>query len=624
MDIRSTAAALLLNIFTGSFRGSPREPVWQYADKKVYFSEKMAAEAGYYDSSVTPWTREWQDLPRQDGVKEGAFMKSSQTGVTEATLNIIRWMPDHWPGNVGYIINSREKAKRLSKVRLQETIKECAEDQVTDDPNDQSTFHIILQNMEISITGSGSANAFRETWYRLGVLDEPEDHETQADGTTSYDNIQGRFTTVADSLLLVLGKPQEKGGIVHRCYLKGTQEKWMLPCPHCDQRIELLFSQLQFGHHRDLVDGWDLEGVVNDTYYECQLCHGKIEEHRKKELVNAGIWVPTPHADREKLDGRAILPEPGVRSFHISDLYSLFPGISWGILAKKWLMAHKIAPSITAQNAFSTEHMGRPIEPQEMGFMDDAIEALRGGLVEEIAGKKIIHGHKFSLCYENHEEIGPLPIEDPDYISVTGDRQGYGIKYVVFCWTKSGEAFLIDYGLCEDEDHFLTLKDRHYRSPSGRSYKIFGGLIDSRWQGGPIWEMCMKAQAMGYFLYPSRGEGWNSEFRGKNIRLVETAGFTQSGEPVDVWAYYDHGIKMDFYMGKIHRRDEPRLWMPDPVPPAIKQELTSEKLVMKKVGDRKQQKFVHHEHLGPNDFGDCCKKQYPFRLILAESLHAPD
>jgi len=617
-------ADLLLDVFCGAFQGMPEQPVWEWADENVYFSEKMAAEAAHYDSSLTPWAREWQDLPRSKSVHECDVMKSSQSGATEAILNAIRWMPKHKPGNVGYVINSAYKAKRIGKVRLRETLLECAADQVSDDPNDAATCNIILKNMEITISGSGSPNAFRETWYRLGVLDEPEDHETQGDGTTSYDNIQTRFTTVSDALLYVIGKPQEKGGIIHRCFLKGSQEKYLVPCPRCDRRIELLFENLRFSHCKDLVGTWDLERVIDDTWYECQLCAGRIEEREKRDMVQRGIWVPTPARFRETLDGRAIQAEPGVRSFHISDLYSLFPKVRWGILAKKWLSAYKTAPSITAQNAFSTEHLGRPIEPQEMGFRDGTIEALQGGIVEEVGGRKVVLGAAFKLCYEFHEEVGPLPIDDVDYLSITGDRQGDCIKFVVFCWSKRGEAFPIDYGVVRDEDAFLEMRQRTYQPHTpgaGKAFRIFGGLIDCGHNPGKaIYEMCAKAQALGWYMYPSRGEGHNSEYKGRSVRLVEKIDFTESGQAVDRWAFHDHAIKMDLLIGKIHRRDHPRLWMPTPVPSPFLTELTAERLTMVRVGDRRTQKFVHNESLGPNDYLDCFKQQYVFRTVLLEEI----
>lgn len=597
--------------------------MWQWADREVWFSPS-ASTRPRYDSSETPYTREWQDLLRKGETDEAFFMKSSQSGVTEATLNKIRWMPDNMPGNVGYIINSDAKAKRITKIRLSETLNDAADGHLTDDPNDQTLHHIRLKNMEISVSGSGSANAFREIWYRLAVLDEPEDHETQKDGTTSYDNIQGRFTTVEGSLLLVLGKPQYAGGIVHQGWLKGTQEKWLVPCPHCRTRIELLWDFVKFGHCRDLADGWDLERVLEDTYYQCQACGGRINEHQKVEMVRAGKWVPTPEKERERSpDGRLVPREPGVRSFHISDLYSSHKKVSLGNLAKKWLMAFVLQPNQTGQDSFTTEHLGRPIEAREVTFRDEAIYNLRGGLKETGEdGVERTVGFPFSICYEHHEMQAELPIK-PILITTTGDRQASCLPYLVFAWDALGAAYLIDYGKCDDEHHFLTLKDREYILPGGAgSMRSFGGLIDSRHNTKEIWAMCLEAQALGWDMHPSRGDGFNSEFRGRNLRLVENAGYTPEGYPVNVYAYYDHGIKCDFYLGKIGRRSEPRLWLPNPVPKSIVTEWTSEKLVLAEVAGRKQQKFVHDKTLGANDLGDCGKKQYAYKQIVTP--HIPE
>jgi hypothetical protein len=287
-----------------------------------------------------------------------------------------------------------------------------------------------------------------------------------------------------------------------------------------------------------------------------------------------------------------------------------------------WLVAYRVAPSITAQNAFSTEHLGRPIEPAEMGFRDGTIEALRGGLVEEVNGKKVVHGAAFGLCYEHHEEQAPLPITDIDYLSITVDKQGDCLKYVVFCWSKRGEAYPVDYGILRNEEALLDLRHRRYTDPGGKVWRIFGGLVDSGYDRKPVFEACIKAQTLGFFLSPSRGDFYHSEYKGRSIYLREQVDFTDSGVPVDVWNYYDHSIKMDLYIGKIHRRDQPRLWMPDPVPAAWLTELTSEKLTMTTQNGRKKQEFVHVESMGPNDYGDCFKMQYVFRTILAEQLAA--
>ncbi|MHA1544614.1 MAG: terminase gpA endonuclease subunit [Alphaproteobacteria bacterium] len=581
----------------------------------------MAASASQYDSSLTPWTRVFQDCIRDPDVHEAVAMKCSQSGFTEAALNVIRWMPGHSPGNVAYVINSNTKAKRISRVRLGTSLKDCAAAQVSDDLNDFSTNHIILKNMEIAVSGSGSANPFREVWYKAAFLDEPEDHEEHGDGTT-YSLINSRFTTVADHTLFVIGKPKFEGGIIHRTYAKGSQEIWVVPCPRCNDFIELTFPYMKFGHCRDLIGGWELEEVINNTFFECSSCGRRIDEHEKEGMNADGKHFVLPPERRMKLEKKSIPPEPGVRSFHVSDYHSMFPGVAWGLLAKKWLMAHVIAPNQLEQDDYRANHDGKPIKAKEFGLMDTAIDNLRGGLIEEVDGKKSVLGVEFGLVYESGEQLNPLPIR-PALITITGDRQGDRIMYLVFAWNKKGEAWLIDYGSCDDESEFLTLRHRPYPyySTAGEppeTFYIFGGLIDSRYRMKRIYELCLDAQASGWSLWPTRGSGFHSEFKGKNLREVED--YTDKGEIITLYEYYDHAIKNDFYLGKISRRENPRLWLPNPVPRSIKAEWTSEKLTTKQIGGRKIQKWEHDDKLGPNDLGDCGKKQYICWQLLAPEL----
>lgn len=620
----SPERAFVNGIFGGAFLGTPEEEVWKWADREVFFDSKMAAEASGYDSSQTPWAREFQDAIRDPDVHEVCAMKSSQSGFTEAALNVIRWMPSHAPGNVAYVINSNPKAKRISRVRLGSTLRQCAPDQVSDDPNDFSTYHIILKNMEIGVSGSGSANPFREVWYRAAFLDEPEDHEELSDGT-SYSLINSRFTTVSDHTLFVLGKPKFEGGIIHRVFCKGSQEVWLVPCPRCERFIRLTFEFMKFGHCRDLLLGWDLEQVIQDTFFQCPGCHGRIDEHEKKAMNEAGKWVPLPPEERFRLDKKAIPAEPGVRSFHISDYYSMFPGVRWGLLAKKWLMANVIAPNSKEADDYRANHDGLPIAPKEYTISDKTIDNLRGGLVEEREGVMIKLGFEFGICFEGGDELNPLPIR-PVLITITGDRQGDKIRYVVFAWNAKGEAWLIDYGSCDDEAEFLHLRHRPYRwlGASGSPpelFHIYGGLIDSRYRQTAIFDLCLEAQAKGWNLWPSRGSGDHSGFKGKTIREIED--WTKDGRPITIYEYNDPNIKNDFYLGKISRRDNPRLWLPTPVPPSIKREWSSEKLITDTVGHFKRQRWKHDEQLGPNDLGDCGKKQYIcWQLISPELLAA--
>lgn len=293
------------------------------------------------------------------------MLKCSQSGFTEGCLNVLRWMPENWPGNALYSINSDAKAKEVADKRLEKTLKKAAAGQLTGDKNDITARKFGLRNMDVVVSGSGSSGPFMEAWYRLIILDELENH-IQNQETTTADRAESRQATLADGLILKLSKPELAGGIIDLAFIRGTQEKWMVPCTRCGERIELKLSGLQFGHCKDLLGNYDLDQVLRDTWYQCPCCSGRIDEWEKRAMVNAGVWMPTPHDQRRRAPGgKLAAAEPGVRSFHISDFYSLWPKMTWGFLATLWLKAFVIEPNEERQKYFRTNHEGWPWDAKE-------------------------------------------------------------------------------------------------------------------------------------------------------------------------------------------------------------------------------------------------------------------
>jgi hypothetical protein len=622
-------------VFRRVFRESPIEPVWSWADKNVWFSEAMAASEVGYNSALTPWTRDWQDVIRDPSINEVVAMKSSQSGFTEASLNVIRWMPDNFPGNAGYLLPDDDKAKSVSKIRLKETLRQCAEGQITENEHDFSTFSIILDSMVISIAGAGSNRPFRETWYRAAFLDEVEDHPL-IEGQTSYQLIKSRFTTVEDYTLFVLGKPQNEGGPIHQAFCRGSQEEWHITCPHCQSEITFEWENFRYTHCRDLAEGYDFEAVEHDTWYQTQCCGGRINESQKKELVSAGRWIPRKKEDRLKLDGKYIPPTPGVRSFHFSDLCSFFPGVSWGKLAIKWITCTELSPSESDQDVFRKEHLGLPKALKVMHVTAAVIEALRGGLVEEVADgnggyRRNVLGVEYGFCYdENGDMQNHLPV-NPILLTVVADKQNEFLKYGVFAMQPDGQTWLVDRGRVWSEDELIELRRRPYYAPgSERPLYIYGGGIDCRFRPKEVFQKCMEAQRSGWALYPIRGSGMNSELRGKSYR--EVSDWVEGGRII-IYEFHNHTIESDFYLGTIQKRQHPRFWLPSPVPADITQELTSTKLISYQSGGRTLQRWERDKKLGPNDYGDICKIQMGVirpllrpiieKLVLAKKLAKP-
>lgn len=605
---------LVRDVFAAVFLGSPTKPVWEFADESVFLSEQQSAELARYDSAETPWTREIQDAIRDPETLEVACMKASRTGVSEAGYNVFRYMPLFYPGNALLGLNSLEKARDVMKRDLIPSIKALAREKLTGDPNDITGTRIRMKHMDIKATGSGSPSAFRGEWYRFVLLDELEDHQVLPDGTT-YDLVKSRFATVSDYLLMVIGKPQAEGGPVHDAYLRGTQEKWMVPCPRCSGRIEFKWDQMRYSHARDEMGEWDLDLVGRDTWYQCQLCDGRIDESEKFSMVGAGEWVATPKNERIGFRGKPVAAEPGRRSFHISALYSPFPQVTWGKLAQMWVACSHINVSEGKKDDFWKDKLGLPVAPKELHITNETILALVGGYSETVyletrdkeTGKMTSkphtrhHGERFSLCFGKEGKwIADLPV-DPILITIAVDKQAHFLKFTVLAWNEAGESWLIDYGVTDEVKLLTEIRVREYRF-EGRTHRIYGGVMDRGYAPRSVYKTCAAAQKMGWHLYPSLGSGSeNDRYTADSLREKEDT--LKSGHRVRYYQYHDHSIKFDFYFGCVQNREAPRLYLPDPVPQDIVTELTSE------YWDEDKQRFIHDKTLGPNDYGDTLKMQ---------------
>lgn len=635
--------AFIADIGASCLNERPTEFVWQWADAgNVYLDDKMSAEPGPYDSSKTPWTRELQELPLRPEVREAVVKKSSRTGFSEACFNIARWMPRYWPGNAGIIFPEDKQARDVAGRRLLASIGRSARAQMSEDPNDTTLSKISLTNMNIMIGPSGSARMFTEVWYRFVVLDEYEEHST-VDTTTTYDRAKSRQTDVADGLLIAISKPKLAGGPIDAAYVRGTQKKFLIPCPRCERLIELLRPFFVYDHCRQSDGTWDLAAVRTHTFYRCQLCQKPIEEFEKVAMTNSDLarWTPTPPAQRRRgPDMKYVPPQPGVESYQISDYYSHHARVRWGALMAMYLEAFEIAPSPRKQAHFINNHEGEAEEPKLIQVDPASIRALVAGRVEEkeitaadgsrqIIRETIGIPGGYRLPYRDGTLQARLPFK-PALVALFADKQKTCLKFLTFAIVPNGDAYLVDLGRVDDEDHLLRVivPRPYFTEGDDKPSRISVGLIDSRYRGQEVYRFCLRAHyQLGLNIWPVRGEGdreklnqkiVGEDYKGRALRFVEDQ--CDLGRLQVRW-FKDAAIKNEFYANKIQKRAGKRLWLPQDYPDTLAAEWSAERY------DEQLGLWIHDEQkYGPNDWGDCGKYLCLWELENMEAFlahHAP-
>ncbi len=624
---------LCVEAAAANLKETPTEPVWQWSAREVWLDAKMAAEEGFYNPSKTLWTKEIQELPLRPDVRAAFFMKPSRSGGTEAGFNIIRWMPQHWPGNAGVVFPDEKQGRDVARRRLVDSIRKLAGGQLSDDPHDIGLSNLHLLNMLIKIGPSGAQRMFTEWWVRFFMLDEVEEHAT-TDSTTTVDRALSRQVDVADSLLYVLSKPKKAGGPIHLGYLQGSQKEWKHPCPRCERPFA--FARGQFTNDSDCrnSDGtWDLQAVEANTFCLCPHCQGRVFEQEKQAMNEAAVWVPRAARERLKgLDGRPVPAVPGWESYHLTDYSSYHPKVTWGKLRVMELMAFEIQPSRKVQVHFTNNHLGLPEEAEIIATDADTIALLVAGRVEvrHVKGvdgveveERVTHGLPggYQLAYLRGKFSVRLPFV-PTKILIHIDKQKSFLKYTVWALRVDArlpgqvESYLIDLGRADDE---TALEENVIRRPYfaegvAEPFFISAGFFDSRFRGQAVFKFClMMHYKYGLEIWPVRGEGEKSggrrkedqdtkrsydAVRGRVLRFVED----QCELGKIMVRYFKDKAMQDELNDKLNRKPGWRLWLPTDYPAEFAAELTAEKY------DKNADVWVHNaQRDGPNDYRDTTK-----------------
>jgi phage terminase large subunit GpA-like protein len=579
---RDETLDFLVECIKDAYRARPSSNVWQWAEKNVYLDAKSSPSfPGYYDSSLTPYARFIQEFATDNNYREFIMMKSSQLGLTEGVLNIIRYLVANKPTNIIYAIDSKEEAKKISKTRLQPSLERCPETAVALTPNedDFGNLTMYLRGMTLYMVGAYSAGALSNKSVGLAILDELDKHPPSPQGEAdTIDLARSRLKTVNDGKLIALSTPKTEQNITYREYKTGTQHKYFVGCPHCEHRQELVWHRVKFDHCKDLTGEYDESRVEKEAYYECEKCHEPIHEKHKRKMILEGDWRQT----NEK-------PTPGKISAHISDLYSLFEQASWGKLAVEWLRSQQ---SLVKLQNFFNSHLGLPWKQQQAEVKEADVMKLRG-------------------AYRR----GSCPFE-PCLVTMTTDKQGDVLKWSKAAWKLNGEMAIVDYGFTLIEDELLEIADLPVVVPGVEgNFIVKLGLIDEGFKTTEVRDFVVRSNGR---FFPSKGRG------GIQVRhTVHESKTPHKGVVVIVYHYDDDDFKKQLYISRIGKHQDildgksrvPRMWLPEDVDGDFVSELASEKLVEQK-NNWGFSKFIW-EKTGDNDFGDTVKMHLVMWHVLS-------
>ena len=317
----------------------------EWADAHRVLSTSSSPQPGPWRTERTPYLKQiMEGLSPGSPARLIAFMKGSQVGATECSLNWVGYVVDKSPGSMLIVLPSQDTAKEWSTQRLSQLTEDtpAIRGKIIDQRRRDSgntAFSKRFPGGHLKLAWSSSAKKLRSTPAGYVLADEVDgfkgDVEDEGDPVAL---LARRLTNFPRGKFFAISTPTlEHTSRILRLFRRGDQRYYFLPCPFCRHYQRLVFGQLKWE--------WKKPETVG---YECISCSMKIPERFKTQMLAEGRWIATaslPHLAAVGLPEDQIaslepifaaMAEAKVWTFHLSALYSPIGWYSWVTVADDW------------------------------------------------------------------------------------------------------------------------------------------------------------------------------------------------------------------------------------------------------------------------------------------------
>lgn len=321
----------VLKKITDSFLKSLKPPkkltISEWADTYAVLSAESSAEAGRWHT--IPYQREMMDSFNDPTLEEVWVMKSARVGFTKCINHLVGFHIHQDPCPLMVVQPTVEDAEGYSKDEIAPMIRDTPvlSGLVSEAKAKDSNNTILAKSFpggNISFVGANSPRGFRRVSKRKVLFDEIDGYKDSGAGDEGDQIKLGKRRTEYYWNRLVGGgsTPLIKDtSRIEALFKSGDQRRYFVPCPHCGELQYLKFQNLK----------WP-EDKPEEAFFVCEKNGCVIEHKDKRQMVEAGEWIPT-----------AVPVDPKIRSYHIWAAYSYSPNASWGQIAKEFIEAKKDA-----------------------------------------------------------------------------------------------------------------------------------------------------------------------------------------------------------------------------------------------------------------------------------------
>jgi len=284
----------------------PRLTVSQWADEHRQLSSESSAEAGRWSTSRAEYQRGMMDAVSDADIETVVLMTAAQIGKTELINNVVGFHIHQDPAPMLVVQPTLEMAQTWSKDRLAPAIRDTPVlSEKIGDPRSRdsgnTTLHKVFAGGHVTACGANSPSSLASRPCRIILCDEVDRYPLSAG--TEGDPValaRKRSATFWNRKIILVSTPTEKGASrIEDAYAESDQRKYFVPCPDCDEKQELKWSNVQW-----------TDSKPQTAEYTCEHCGSCWNDAKRFQAVRYGEWQKTAEGDGK------------TAGFHLSALYS--------------------------------------------------------------------------------------------------------------------------------------------------------------------------------------------------------------------------------------------------------------------------------------------------------------
>lgn len=431
--------------------------VSEWAAEFRYLGSKESALPGRWKNSVAPYmVAVMNELTRYE-TEETILCTAVQMAKTEAMNNMIGYCIQQDPGPILVVYPKQELAESISENRILPMILSTPTLRELYEPFYSQKLELQFEGLTLALTGSNSPAGLASRPVRYVFMDEvdkfPGASKKESEPislarmrTTTYGNGRGRKIVLAST-------PTIKTGQIWKALMSADQVKhFFVPCPHCGQMIELLWSQMRWPEPEEgSEDSITLSEQADGAAYICQECSGIITEAHKPEMLQAGEWRVV--TERNPVHRKV--------AYWIPSLYS--PFVTFSELVLEYLEA-KGDPE--QEQNFVNSRLAEPWEDTQVKTSADDVLARRTELPEFVI---------------------------PEWAQIlTGgvDVQETSLYYTIRAWGDYSTSQCIAYGQVDSWAEIERVMNIPYPKEDGGEMLVELCLIDSGFNSDATYNFC--------------------------------------------------------------------------------------------------------------------------------------